>query len=67
MKKLAKMETLHSRVATLESENGDLSTRLAVLTAEKEGLQTKEQGLVDRIHALEAQLAQALQIIGATR
>lgn len=66
MKKLVKMEHLHSRVATLEAENGDLTTRLAVLTAKKDGLQNKEQDLMDRIHVLEAQLANALQIL-ATR
>ncbi|KAI8342656.1 hypothetical protein BC941DRAFT_413452 [Chlamydoabsidia padenii] len=61
LKKMVKMETLEARVATLESENNGLATRISVLAMEKSGLESKTLDLTERIKVLEAQLAEAHQ------
>ncbi|KAI8364715.1 uncharacterized protein BYT42DRAFT_590136 [Radiomyces spectabilis] len=59
LKKLIKMQSLEQRVAELEGENSQLTTRVAVLESEKSGLESKDNGLTERIRNLETQLAEA--------
>ncbi|ORY96487.1 hypothetical protein BCR43DRAFT_563783 [Syncephalastrum racemosum] len=59
LRKVMKMEALEKQVAELEKTKTSLLLRVAVLDAEKAGLQSKEASYEARIKMLESQLADA--------
>ncbi|KAL1920198.1 uncharacterized protein VTP21DRAFT_1344 [Calcarisporiella thermophila] len=59
LRKALKMNTLEQRCSELEADNARLEMRLALLTTEKAGLETREREHAARVQKLEEQLTLA--------